>query len=408
MDKKIRKYAELIAKTGINVQKGQRIVITAELDQPEFIELLVETLYKAGAGEIQLRWSHQPLYKLGNKYESLESLSKVEDWEELRLRNMARNLPGVIHIISEDPDGLSGIDMQKHALSIQERSKILKPIHDEMDNKYPWCIAAVPGKKWAKKVFPDMAEAESVNRLWEKILKASRADFEDPIEAWNEHNVLLHKRSEMLNSMGLCELHYYGDNGTELKVGLIPDALFLGGAEKLMGHDYEYNPNIPSEEIFTSPMAGKAEGIVYSTKPFSYRGLLIEDFYIKFENGRAIESGAEKNAEALKTLLEMDEGAAMLGECALVANSSPISQMGFMFYNTLFDENASCHLAMGRGFSNCLKDYESLSFEEAKEKGINDSIIHEDFMIGYSGLNIDGVDSKGKVIPIFRNGEWVF
>lgn len=408
MDNKIKKYAELIAKKGINVQKGQSIIVNAELDQPEFIELLTEELYKAGAGEVRVRWSHQPLTKLGNKYESLESLSKVEDWEELRLRNMARNLPGIIHIISEDPDGLNGIDMLKHAEAIQAKSKIIKPIRDEMDNKYPWCIAAVPGKSWAKKVFPGLSEAEAVNRLWEKILKAARADGENPTGAWEEHNALLHRRSAHLNSLDLRELHYFGDNGTELRVGLIPGALFLGGAEKLMGHDYEYNPNMPTEEIFTSPLSGKAEGIVYSTKPLSYRGLLIEDFYIKFENGRATDSGAKKNAEALKTMLAMDEGAAMLGECALVANSSPISQMGFMFYNTLFDENASCHLAMGRGFTNCLEDFESLSLEDAKARGINDSMIHEDFMIGYSGLNIDGLNGDGKLIPIFRDGEWVF
>ena len=396
----LRKYAKLIARVGVKIRKGQDVVIQAELDQPEFVEMLTDECYKAGARKVTVEWSHQPLQKYHVRHRSLKTLSTLDDWEVAKLEHYADTLPCRIYLISEDPDGLCGINQEKNAKALQARYKVIKPIRDKMENKYQWCIAAVPGVKWAKKVFPGERASRAVELLWEAILKTSRVD-EDPEEAWRKHNEDLARRCEYLNSLGIESLEYKSSNGTDLKVGMIPDALFCGGGEYALGSGNYFNPNIPSEEVFTTPKRGEAEGIVYSTKPLSYRGELIEDFSIRFEGGRAVEVKAKRGEELLKQMISMDEGAAYLGECALVPYDSPIRNSGILFYNTLFDENAACHLALGMGFSNCLKDYEKYTLDECREKGINDSQIHEDFMI--TAHTRDGRD-----VPIFRDGNWAF
>lgn len=403
----LRKYAKLIARVGVKIRKGQDVVIQAELDQPEFVEMLTDECYKAGARKVTVEWSHQPLQKYHVRHRSLKTLSTLDDWEVAKLEHYADTLPCRIYLISEDPDGLCGINQEKNAKALQARYKVIKPIRDKMENKYQWCIAAVPGVKWAKKVFPGERASRAVELLWEAILKTSRVD-EDPEEAWRKHNEDLARRCEYLNSLGIESLEYKSSNGTDLKVGMIPDALFCGGGEYALGSGNYFNPNIPSEEVFTTPKRGEAEGIVYSTKPLSYRGELIEDFSIRFEGGRAVEVKAKRGEELLKQMISMDEGAAYLGECALVPYDSPIRNSGILFYNTLFDENAACHLALGMGFSNCLKDYEKYTLDECRAKGINDSQIHEDFMIGSEDLSITAHTRDGRDVPIFRDGNWVF
>lgn len=403
----LRKYAKLIARVGVKIRKGQDVVIQAELDQPEFVEMLTDECYKAGARKVTVEWSHQPLQKYHVRHRSLKTLSTLDDWEVAKLEHYADTLPCRIYLISEDPDGLCGIDQEKNAKALQARYKVIKTIRDKMENKYQWCIAAVPGVKWAKKVFPGERASRAVELLWEAILKTSRVD-EDPEEAWRKHNEDLARRCEYLNSLGIESLEYKSSNGTDLKVGMIPDALFCGGGEYALGSGNYFNPNIPSEEVFTTPKRGEAEGIVYSTKPLSYRGELIEDFSIRFEGGRAVEVKAKRGEELLKQMISMDEGAAYLGECALVPYDSPIRNSGILFYNTLFDENAACHLALGMGFSNCLKDYEKYTLDECREKGINDSQIHEDFMIGSEDLSITAHTRDGRDVPIFRDGNWAF
>ena len=406
----LRKYARLIATVGGNVKKGQEVIIFAELDQPEFVEMVVTECYKAKASKVTVEWAHQPLTKIHTKYRSLKVMSRVEAWEEAKLKHRVDTLPVSIYLISEDPDGLNGIDRVKHQKASQARYKIIKPYRDEMDNKYQWCIAAVPGVKWAKKVFPHLRKEQAIEALWRAILTASRVDpdgGDDPIENWNNHNADLLSKCNYLNSLKLDRLEYSSANGTSLTVGLIPDAMFLGGGEDTLLGNY-FNANIPSEETFISPMKGKADGIVYSTKPLSYRGELIENFSVRFENGRAVEVHAEKGEELLKTMISMDEGASYLGECALVPYSSPINKTDILFYNTLFDENAACHLALGAGFTNCIRDFDRYTLEELHAKGINDSMIHEDFMIGCESLDIVGVTADGKKIQIFKNGEWAF
>ena len=401
---RLKKYAELIAKYGVNVKKGQEVVITAELDQPEFVKMLVEECYKLGAKKVSVDWSYQPLTKLSVKYQNAKTLGTVEDWQLAKLEHQADVLPAKIYLTSEDPDGLKGINQEKFTKANAERSKKIKPIRNKMENKYQWCIAGVPGEGWAKKVFPGERTSVAVEKLWEAILDVSRVT-DDPSAEWDKHNANLLEKCNILNGLGLTKLKYKASNGTDLTVGLIPEALFCGGGETST-QDIYFNPNIPTEEVFTSPKKGEADGIVYSSLPLSFGGQLIENFWMRFEGGKVVESGAEKNADLLAKMLSYDEGASYLGECALVPYSSPIRQSGVLFYSTLYDENAACHLAIGRGFSNVLRDYEKYTNEEAHELGINDSILHVDFMIGTNDLSIVGVDKDGKETKIFENGEW--
>ncbi len=402
----LRSYARLIARTGVNIQKGQEVIIDCELDQPKFVELLVDECYKAGAKKVTVEFSYQPLTKLHVRHRSLTVLSAVEEWEKARLEHYADILPCRIYLVSEDPDGLKGVNQKKLAKANQRRYPIIKPYRDRMENRYQWCIAAVPGAAWAKKLFPELPRGRAIEKLWEAILFTSRVS-EDPVAAWEAHNRDLQDRCAYLNGLGIAELHYRGDNGTDLTVGMIPEAEFKGGGDTSLQGIY-FNPNIPTEECFISPMRGRAEGIVYATKPLSYQGQLIENFSIRFENGKAVEVRAEKNQALLEQMIAMDEGSAWLGECALVPVDSPISQSGLLFYETLFDENAACHLALGAGFADTIRDYENKTLEECRALGVNDSMIHEDFMIGYEGLDIDAVTRDGRTVPIFRRGRWAF
>ncbi len=404
---RLKKYASLIARVGANVQKGQEVVINADLDQPEFVKMVVDECYKAGAKLVSVEWSYQPLARLHYRYCSEKVLSTVEKWQIEKLEHRVEVLPCMIYIMSEDPDGLNGINPKKMAKTMAARSKVIKPIRTKMENKYQWCIAAVPGKDWAKKIFPGERVSVAMEKLWEAILDTSRV-YDDPVEEWRLHNENLLKKCDYLNSLGLKELRFKASNGTDLKVGLIEDVLFMGGGENALGSGIYFNPNIPSEEVFTSPMKGEAEGIVYSSRPLACNGSLIENFWVKFEGGKAVDVGAERNEAVLRELIGMDEGAAYLGECALVPYSSPIRKSGILFYNTLFDENAACHLALGRGFTNLLKGYENLTEAECHERGINDSFVHEDFMIGTEDMSIIGVTKDGKEVEIFRDGEWAF
>jgi len=402
----LREYAKLIVRVGVNVQKGQEVVIYAGLDQPEFVQMVVEQAYKAKAKKVTVEWNYDPLTKLHVRYQSVKTLGAVSEWQKAKQQHLCDTLPARIHLVSDDPDGLKGVNIAKMAKARQLSYPILRPYLDDRDGKQQWCIAAVPGAAWAKKIFPGVRTSVAIEKLWEAILTTSRVD-EDPIKAWEKHNANLKARCDYLNSLGIEYLHYTADNGTDLTVGMIPEAFFAGGGETSRQGVF-FNPNIPTEECFISPMRGKAEGIVYSTKPLSYQGQLIENFSLRFENGKAVEAKAEKGEQLLNTMITMDEGAAYLGECALVPQDSPINQSGLLFYETLFDENAVCHLAVGAGFADTIKDHHNKTLEECRALGINDSMIHVDFMIGCDTMNIDAHCTDGKVVPIFRNGNWAF
>lgn len=402
----LRKYAELIAKVGVNVQRGQEVFIDAELDQPEFVKLVVEECYRAGASKVIVDWNYQPLTKVHYRWRTNKTLAEITNYEVARWQHYVDKIPCRIYLISEDPDGLNGINQAKVVKAQQARYPIIKPYRDRIENKYQWCIAAVPGVAWAKKLFPNLSKNQAVEKLWEAILDASRVT-DDPIAAWKAHNRDLAERCKYLNSLGIKTLEYRSSNGTNFRVGMMELGEFKGGGDtSLLGH--YFNPNIPTEEVFISPKKGEAEGIVYSTKPLSYQGELIENFSIRFENGKAVEVHAEKNEDLLQKLIDMDEGSAYLGECALVPYDSPIQNSGLLFYNTLFDENAACHLALGKGFADTIHGFEDLSLDECREMGLNDSMVHEDFMIGSQDLEIDAHTRDGRIVPIFRNGNWAF
>ena len=402
----LREYAKLIVRTGANVQKGQTVLVVAELDQPEFVQMVVEEAYKAKAKEVIVNWRYQPLTKLHYRYQTVKNLGTLKEWEMARQEFYCEELPARILLMSEDPDGLKGVNMTKMIKAQQMLYPVVKGYRDRRDNKEQWTIAAVPGKAWAKKVFPELRTSQAVEKLWEAILHCSRVNG-DAIAAWDAHNADMKAHCDHLNSLKIRKLHYTAANGTDLTVGLIPESRWRGGGDTSLQGIY-FNPNIPTEECFISPMKGQAEGIVYSTKPLSYQGQLIDNFWIRFENGKAVDSGAEQNADLLHKMLTMDEGAAMLGECALVPQHSPICESGILFYNTLFDENAACHLAMGMGFADTIVGFENKTLEECREMGINDSMIHEDFMIGCDSMNIDAICEDGSTVAIFRDGNWAF
>ena len=401
----LKKYAKLIAKVGLNVKKGQSVFIGAGLDQPEFVTMVVEECYKAGASEVFVEWSHQPVEKLSSNYRTLESLSEMKSWALAKWEYKAEKYACRLFIESEDPDGMSGVDQEKMSKASRALYPLIKPLREKMENKHQWCIAAVPGKAWAKKVFPELSESKAVEAMWKAILYTARADGKNPVQAWKQHNADLQARSAYLNGLGLASLEYESANGTKLTVGLMENGIFCGAQETLL-NGRKFNPNIPTEEVFSTPKAGCAEGIVYSSKPLSYMGEIIDNFSVRFEGGKVVEVKAEKGEELLKKMVSMDEGAAMLGEVALIPYNSPISQSGILFYNTLFDENASCHLALGHGFNECLKGFEKMTNDERKAAGINDSMIHVDFMIGTKDMSITGITKDGKRVAIFRDGNW--
>lgn len=402
----LRKYAHLIATVGVHVRKGQEVFISAALDQPDFVRMVAEECYRAGAARVTVEWSDQALACLNVRHCSQKVLSTLPSYELEKWNYQAEVLPCKIYLVSEDPDGMARVNHKKLAAAQQVKKQLIKPIRDRMEDRYQWCIAAVPSAAWAKKVFPHLSKRQAVEALWEAILSTSRVT-DDPIAAWQAHNEDLKARCTYLNDLGIRELRYRAGNGTDFRVRLMEDSLFAAGGEYTLSGNY-FNPNIPSEEVFTSPMRGEAEGIVYASLPLSYNGQLIENFSIRFEGGKAVEVHAEKGEDVLREMIAMDEGAAYLGECALVPYASPIRESGILFYNTLFDENAACHLALGRGFGGCVRGYESLSAEELRAKGLNDSIIHVDFMIGTEDLDIVATTKDGREVQIFQGGNWAF
>lgn len=401
----LKKYARLIAEVGGNVQKGQDVVIFANVNQELLANYVMEECYKLGARIVTVEWSSDLTAKTTYKKAKVNDLAEIPEWRIAKEKYRNKRLPVFIFIESDDPDGLKGVNQKKIAQVSRKVYPIMKPLRDERDNKYQWTIAGASSPAWAKKVFPDLPKRKAVEKLWEAILYTARCN-EDPIKAWKEHNDTLAKHSKALNDLNLDYLEYKSSNGTDFKVWLNEKVIWEAGGETTLGSSIYFNPNIPTEECFTSPIKGKAEGIVFSTKPLSYNGQLIENFSIRFKDGKAVEVHAEKNEALLKEMIAMDENAGYLGEVALVPFTSPINQTGILFYNTLYDENAACHLALGAGFTNLVKDYEKYTNDELHAMGVNDSSIHVDFMIGSKDLSIVGTTRDGKKVQIFKDGVW--
>lgn len=402
----LRKYARLAVKTGVNLKKGQGCVISAQVDQHEFAELVAEEAYRAGAKWVTINWGDQNVTKLDYRHQTVTQLSRVEEWQKARQQFYVDQLPAMIHIASADPDGLKGVNISKMQKSSMAVGKVMKPYRTAMDGKYQWCILAVPSAKWAKKVFPGLRTSAAVQKLWDAILSSVRvSEDNDPVAEWAEHQKAMSEKCRKLTELDLDYLHYESKSGTDFKCWLIPGSRWEGGGSSLIDGTF-FTPNMPTEEVFTTPMRGKCEGTLVSTLPLSYQGNLIDKFSVTFQDGKAVSVKAEQGQALLENMIKMDEGACMLGELALVPVDSPISNSGILFYNTLFDENAACHVALGRGFNETVPGFESMTDEELKEKGVNDSIIHVDFMVGSKELNITGYTRDGRKVPIFKNGNW--
>ena len=403
----IKKYAKLIVRVGANVQKGQSVVVSCAVDQAPFCELVVDECYRAGAKSVSVEWSDDKVTKLKYRNETIKTLSTIQKWQEEKMKWRSEELPAVIHIVSEDPDGLKGINPKKMQKVSVNRYKISKKYSDAMESRYQWTIAAVPGEAWAKKVFPNLRKSQAIEKLWQAILETVYVtDDNDPIAEWEKVNSDFKARCEKLNEDRFEYLEYKSSNGTDFKCWLMPQSKWCGGGEyDLNGHFF--NPNMPTIEVFTTPMKGKAEGKVVSTKPLSYRGQLIENFSFTFKDGKVVSCDAEKGKNLLDEMISADEGACMIGELALVPQDSPINNQNILYYETLFDENASCHIALGRGYRECVEGYENMSQEELAELGVNESMIHVDFMVGAPDMSIIGHTFDGRDIQIFKDGNFV-
>ena len=401
----IDRLAELAVKTGLALIPGQDLMITAPIEALPLVRKITDYAYKSGAGVVTPIFS-DPEMVLSRYRNALDtSFDQAANWLYDGMGAAFDNNTARLAIVGDDPMLLANEDPEKVGRVNKANSQALTPARERITRfDINWNIVAWPGLAWAKRMFPDLPENEAQAKLAEAIFSASRVNVSNPIEAWNNHNKNLRKRSNWLNQQNFASLHFSGP-GTDLTVGLADGHEWMGGAS-LARNGITCNPNIPSEEVFTTPHCMKVQGTVSSTKPLSHQGTLIDNICVKFEAGSITEAHASKGEEVLLKVLDSDEGARRLGEVALVPHSSPISQSGLLFYNTLFDENAASHIALGQCYSKCFKGGENLSKDEIIKRGGNSSMIHIDWMIGSEEINVDGMNSNGASIPIFRNGEW--
>ena len=404
---KIQKYAEVIVHIGANVQPGQTVLLNVGIDQVPLALAVEEECYKAGAKFVRIDWLCDEASRLHYTYASEETLGTVLPWEEEKARQMTVDFPCRIFIESSDPDALSGISPELLSSVTRSRMSVLKKYRDEIDGKHQWLIVAAASPKWAKKVFPDDDEETAVAKLWDAIFSCMYFDCgDDPVAVWKKHTTEIETHAKWLNDQHFTRLEYKSANGTDFSVELIPQAHWGGAGDVNHLNGAHYVPNMPTEEVYTSPMRGKCEGRLVATKPLSWSGQLIENFYVDFKDGKVCGCKAEKGQEILEKMFAMDEGASMLGEVALVPKESPINRSGLLFCNTLFDENACCHVAVGMGFDDVIDGFIDMTDEEIYALGVNDSIIHVDFMVGSDDLDITGYRADGTAVPVFRNGTW--
>jgi len=403
----MQKYASAVVKLGANVQEGQYVYIYASINQKDFVIKLTEECYKAKARYVKVEWGCDELAKLTYQNVSCETHVENIKMNESRLKDMVNLLPVRIHVTDSNPDGMKGVDLSASLKARMQTYQDMKKYYDAMENKYQWVICAMPSIEWAKKVFPNDKPQVAFKKLEQAILDTTRIDNK-AIKNWEEHIINLQEKAKVLNDLNLDYLEYKSNNGTNLKIKLMPNHFWLSAQENTLGTDIVFTANMPTEEVFTMPTFDGVDGVVVSTKPLSFRGKLIEDFKVYFENGKAIKVEAAKGQEVLEQMLAEDESSAHLGEVALVPYDSPINKSGILFYNTLFDENACCHLAFGAAFKNNIRDYEKLTDEDFKKMKFNESMNHVDFMIGSEDLEIVGTKFDGTKVQIFKNGNWAF
>ncbi|SFB26176.1 MULTISPECIES: aminopeptidase [unclassified Bacillus (in: firmicutes)] len=404
----IEKYARLIVKTGVNLQKNQLLVISSPIETAAFAKMVAEVAYKEGAGNVVVKWEDDELAKIRYLYAPDQALVNYPEWEQDFYLKTVKADAAYINIYAADPEMFKGVDPERIAKAQKAASIAIKEYRERrMSNKNRWAVVSVPTESWAKKVFPELSSEAAIEKMWEVILKTVRADLENPLEAWEGHKRNLKERIHFMHSNRIVSLHFTNSLGTDLKIDLPNEHQWLGGSEH-SPDGVEFIANMPTEEIFTVPKKTAVNGKVVASKPLHYNGNLIEDFYLTFKDGKVVEYDAKNGLETLKKLIETDEGSAYLGEVALVPFDSPISSMNILFYNTLYDENASCHLALGKAYPVNIKNSDNYSKEELTELGVNDSLVHADFMFGTRDLVIMGTTDEGQEVKVFENGNFVF
>jgi len=403
-----QKYANLIVKVGLNLQQGQILVINSPIECAEFTRLVAETAYKEGAEEVIVSWSDELLARIRFLHAPDRVFDRFPPWRKEFYMYYLKQGAAFLSIYAEDPELMKDVDPNRLARQQKANNMALKEYREQlMADKIVWSLVSVPIPAWAKKVFPDLPAEQAMEKLAEAILKAVRVNEDDPVAAWEQHKQNLKRRVDFLNTKRFKTLHFKNSLGTDLRIELPEDHIWIGGSS-YTPEGIEFISNMPTEEVYTLPKKTGVNGRVVSSMPLNYNGNLIEDFTLTFENGRVTQYSAAKGLETLKNLLETDEGARYLGEVALVPYNSPLSQSKILFYNTLFDENASCHLALGKAYPTSVKNGENLTAEELKLIGVNDSLVHEDFMIGTEDLEIIGWTFDGEEIPIFKQGNFAF
>ncbi|MCB2361765.1 aminopeptidase [Clostridium estertheticum] len=409
MDNKLlEKYALLLVKTGINIQKDQTLVINSPIECATFTRIVSRIAYLEGAREVVVTWRDELSTKIKFMFAPEEIFSEYPDWQRDFYVSSARKGAAFLSISASDPELMKDVNPCRLSKSNKAASTAIKEYRDRMmSNKNVWCVASIPTQAWANKVFPKLSEDEAMEKLWNAIFKTVRVDTKDPVASWETHKSNLKKSMDYLNLNNFKYLQYKNSLGTDLKIELPENHLWLGGSD-YTPDGVEFIANMPTEEVFTLPKKTGVNGTVVSSKPLNYNGNLIENFSLTFEKGKVVDFKAETGYDILKSIIETDEGSCYLGEVALVPYDSPISNSNILFYNTLFDENASCHLALGKAYPVCIKNGENLSNEELSGLEVNDSFVHEDFMVGTEDLQIIGITADGKEVSVFEKGNFAF
>ncbi|MBQ7497583.1 MAG: aminopeptidase [Selenomonas sp.] len=403
----LKKYARLVVRVGVNLQDDQILVINSPLECAEFARLIAAEAFAAGAHDVVVSWGDEELARIRYAGGRKEIFTEFPEWRVRFYQDYAEQGAAFVSIAARNPEIFKDIEQEKLTLSAQAAGAALLEYRARlMNNENTWCVVSVPTAGWAKKVFPELGEEEAKARLWQEIFRTVRIEPEtDPAAAWTEHIATLQKAAEFLNKQNFKTLHYKNSLGTDLTVELPEGHIWAGGAEK-SATGVTFAANMPTEEVYSLPLREGVNGTVYASKPLIYNGNRIENFHLTFKEGRVVDFGAEVGEETLKELINMDEGSHYLGEVALVPYDSPISNSGILFYNTLFDENAACHLALGKAYPTCLEGGEKMDSVTLLQHGVNDSLVHEDFMIGTADLSIVGITREGEKVEIFRNGNF--
>jgi aminopeptidase len=405
---KLKAYAELIIKGGCNLKPGQELLLSISTDCVEFARILTDEAYRCGARHVTVRFGDEKISRAHLDNCALEVFENFPEWQALLNNSLTREGAAVLNVISEDPLALTGVDQNKLVANARASHSACKEFYDGLDQgRVVWCIVGAAAPAWAEHVFPDLSPAEALDALWEAIFKTVRVDTPNPLAAWQRHRASFNERKAWLNGQHFDALHYTNDLGTDLVVGLNDRGIWQGGGDVTVDGT-EFFPNMPTEEIFTTPDRLRASGTVYSSMPLVHNGSLIENFSLTFEEGCVTGCTAETGKNVLEAIFAVDEDAVRLGECALVPWTSPIRASGILFYNTLYDENASCHLAVGQGFPDCLEGGQEMDEDALKAAGVNKSATHVDFMVGTADLGIVGIKADGSEVPIFDKGEWAF